>query len=124
VTAAVSDLQIRQAQADDLEELRRMAAEALGPDVVAAGGALQAPRTERVLGGELVLDQLVIAPTDEGVGVGHRLLDWVEGYGCSRELRAVRIAVEPGNERARSFYARRGYLPGGDGLVTRELAHR
>lgn len=147
MTAAVSDLQIRQAQADDLEELRRMAAEALGPDVVAAGGALQAPRTERVLGGdlvfvaeagrhlagyaavserggELVLDQLVIAPTDEGVGVGHRLLDWVEGYGCSRELRAVRIAVEPGNERARSFYARRGYLPCGDGLVTRELAHR
>jgi ribosomal protein S18 acetylase RimI-like enzyme len=147
VSPLVPDLVIREARSDDAEELRRIAAEAVLPDVAAAGGTREAPRTEQLLDGDLVfvalmgrhlagyaavserdgellLDQLVIAPTDEGMGVGNRLLDWVEGYGCSRDLRIVRIAVEPGNERARDFYARRGYQPGGDRAVTRELVHR
>jgi ribosomal protein S18 acetylase RimI-like enzyme len=141
------DLMIREAAAHEAEELRRIAAEALAPHVVAAGGALEAPRTEEVIAGDVLfvaergrhlagyaavsehgdvlqLDQLVIATTDEGVGIGNRLLDWVEGYGISRDKRAVRIAVEPGNERAREFYARRGYLAGDGDAVVRELVHR
>jgi len=143
----VSELTIREATADEAEELRRMAAEALAPHMVAAGGGLETPRTERVIAGDVVfvaerdshpagyaavsqqgdvlqLDQIVVAPTDEGSGVGGRLLDWVEGYGVSRELRAVRIVVEPENVRARDFYARRGSLPGEDDAVVREVAHR
>jgi ribosomal protein S18 acetylase RimI-like enzyme len=138
---------IREAAAHEAEELRRIAAEALAPHVVAAGGAVETPRTEQAIAGDVLfvaelghhlagyaavsehddlleLDQLVIATTDEGLGVGNRLLDWVEGYAISRELRAVRIAVEPGNDRARDFYARRGYMQGDGDAVVRDVVQR
>jgi GNAT superfamily N-acetyltransferase len=70
----------------------------------------------------LVLDQLVVAATDQGRGVGHALLDWVEGYGVSRGLQTVRVPAAGADQRARDFYLRRGYLDGGSALE-RELVH-
>ena len=76
----------------------------------------------RVDGAVLVVDRVMVAPADRGRHVGHRLLDWLEGYGVSRGLRQVRIAVEPGNRPAREFYNRRGYAPC-EGAVERDLPH-
>ena len=56
----------------------------------------------RVDGGVLVVDRVMVAPADRGRHVGHRLLDWLEGYGVSRGLERVRIAVEPENRPAPS----------------------
>src|SRR5690348_15485725 len=67
----------------------------------------------------LLVDRLVVAATDEGRGVGNRLLDWVEGYGVSRRLARVRIAVEEENRVARDFYRRRGYAPAARDSVER-----
>jgi GNAT superfamily N-acetyltransferase len=70
-----------------------------------------------------MLDQLVVASTDQGRQVGHRLLDWIEGYGVSRGLRAVRVPAVGADARARDFYGRRGSLPL-SGELERELPHR
>ncbi|MGZ4481821.1 MAG: GNAT family N-acetyltransferase [Gaiellales bacterium] len=141
----MNEIVIRQAEAGDEPALRRLAVEALDPELVAIGGHLEARRTESALGSDvvfvaecdghragyialsesgddLVVDQLVIASTERGRHVGHRLLDWAEGYGVSRRLTRVRIDVEPDNRRALEFYARRGYTAGADGPV-RELVH-
>jgi ribosomal protein S18 acetylase RimI-like enzyme len=65
---------------------------------------------------------VMVAPADRGRHVGHRLLDWLEGYGVSRGLERVRIAVEPDNRPAQEFYNRRGYAPCA-GAVERDLPH-
>ncbi len=141
----MSEIVIRPSQADDEPALRRLAVEALDPELVAIGGHLEAGRTESAIGSDvvfvaecdghragyialsessddLVVDQLVIASTERGRHVGHRLLDWAEGYGVNRSLTRVRIEVEPDNRRALEFYTRRGYNSEGGGLV-RELVH-
>jgi len=140
----MTDVAVREAQPGELDDLARLAQTAVPLDVVAAGGALE-DGVERQLesdqvfvaecegrragyaavserGDVLMLDQLVIAPTDHGRHVGHALLDWVEGYGVSRRLLAVVIDPTGADDRARDFYARRGYLPQ-DGVLRRELAH-
>ena len=73
-------------------------------------------------GRSLVIDQLVVAPADQGRHVGHRLLDWAEGYGTSRGLERVRVPADGSDRKAREFYVRRGYLDAGRALE-RELAH-
>jgi ribosomal protein S18 acetylase RimI-like enzyme len=143
----VTEVQVREGAPDDGPELRRLAAEALPVDVVAAGGTLQLGRADDVIESdkvfvaqaehhiagyvavtegddELVVDQLVIAPTDEGRGVGNALLDWAEGYGVSRAKRSIRVVVEDGNDRALRFYHRRGYASSPAGGLCRELAHQ
>jgi len=136
---------VRDARADELDRLPRIAESALPPEVASAGGAVEPERLAGQLGGDrvfvaecdgrragyaavsersgaLVLDQLVVAATDQGRHVGHRLLDWVEGYGISRGLSAVQVPAAGVDERARDFYRRRGYLEHGD-VLGRELTH-
>ena len=143
--AELVDVYVREARADELEQLPRLAAAALPGEVVAAGGLVEPRRLAEQLGGDrvfvaecdgrragyaavsehgqrLVLDQLVVASTDQGRHVGHRLLDWVEGYGVSRNLLGVRVPAAGVDDRARDFYLRRGYADRGDALE-RELAH-
>ena len=140
-----SGLVVREARGDELASLSRLAETAVPIDVVAAGGGVEPQRVAEQLGGNrvfvaesegrragyaavsehgdvLVLDQLVIARTDQARHVGHTLLDWIEGYGVSRGLRAVRVPAAGADARARDFYARRGYLPAA-GELERELAH-
>jgi GNAT superfamily N-acetyltransferase len=73
-------------------------------------------------GRTLVVDSMVVAPADQGRHVGHRLLDWAEGYGSSRGMDCVRIPVAGADRRARDFYARRGFVEAGDALV-RDIVH-
>ena len=122
---------MREARDGDRDALRLLAAEAVTPGVVAAAVLVDEDGTDHLLAGEpsdrplgvlLCVDQLVVAITDQGRGVGNRLLDWAEGYAVSRGKHAVSVRVEPDNRRAREFYARRGY--GHDGaLLERPLAH-
>jgi N-acetylglutamate synthase-like GNAT family acetyltransferase len=139
------DLVVREARGEELESLTRLAEAAVPIDVVVAGGGVEPERVAEQLGGDrvfvaesegrragyaavsehgdvLVLDQLVIAPTDQARHVGHTLLDWIEGYGVSRGLRVVRVPASGADARARDFYTRRSYLPAA-GELERELVH-
>jgi GNAT superfamily N-acetyltransferase len=135
----VSDVVVREGEAGDGPALRRLLAEAMGepdadPDailphdsgdvvfVAELGGHPAGYAAARVEGPVLVVDRVMVAPADRGRHVGHRLLDWLEGYGVSRGLERVRIAVERGNRAAEDFYARRGYAECADG-VERDLPH-
>ena len=73
-------------------------------------------------GRALVVDQIVVAPADQGRHVGNRLLDWAEGYGTSKGKDRVCIPAAGSDRRARDFYARRGYLDA-DGAFVREIPH-
>ena len=142
----MDDVKVRPCRPEDEPVLLRLAAEATDADVARAHGRFEAGRSLRMLeadivfvaeaegrpagyvtvreeGDALVLDQLAVGVADQGRHVGHRLLDWIEGYGVSRGLARVRIEVEADNARAREFYARRGYAAAGADRVERELAH-
>jgi len=133
----MSDVVVREGRAGDGPALRRLLAEAMGepdtdaigPDdpgdvvfVAELGGHPAGYAAARVDGAVLVVDRVMVAPADRGRHVGHCLLDWLEGYGVSRRLQCVRIAVERENRSARDFYARRGYAACDDG-VERDLPH-
>jgi GNAT superfamily N-acetyltransferase len=135
----MSDVVVREGGAGDGAALRRLLAEVMGepdagpdaipPDdsgdvvfVAELGGHPAGYAAARVEGSVLVVDRVMVAPADRGRHVGHRLLDWLEGYGVSRGLERVRIAVERGNRAAEDFYARRGYAECPDG-VERDLPH-
>jgi ribosomal protein S18 acetylase RimI-like enzyme len=134
----VSGVVVREGRRDDGPALRRLLAEAMGepdsPDAIGPddpgdvvfvaelGGHPAGYAAARVEGPVLVVDRVMVAPADRGRHVGHRLLDWLEGYGVSRGLVRVRIAVEQENRAARDFYARRGYAACSDG-VERDLPH-
>jgi ribosomal protein S18 acetylase RimI-like enzyme len=142
----VEDVTVRACGPEDEPALIRLAAESMAPQLEAAGARFDAARSLRALeddvvfvaesGGKpagyvtvrqeaeaLVVDQLAVGVADQGRHVGHRLLDWVEGYGMSRRLARVRVEVEPDNRRAREFYERRGYQAAADGRLERELVH-
>ena len=127
----MSRVSVREARGDEMHRLAQSALEALPPEIVSAG-SYQPRRTEQLLDadvvfvaeldghpaghvavrgrdGVLVVDQLVVDEAAQGLGVGNRLLDWVEGYALSQALPKVLIEVEPANTRALDFYQRRGY---------------
>jgi ribosomal protein S18 acetylase RimI-like enzyme len=61
--------------------------------------------------GPMVVEQLFVAPGHEQRGIGHRLLAYAEGYAIAERARSLQIVVELGNETARSFYRRLGFVP-------------
>ena len=87
-----------------------------------SGGHPAGYAAARVDGAVLVVDRVMVAPADRGRHVGHRLLDWLEGYGVSRGLVRVRIAVENENRAARDFYAAVA-MPRAPRRVERDLPH-
>jgi len=140
----VSEITVREARPDEAADLEHLATAALA-DVVTTGGEAIPERLGSELradavfvaecedrtagyaavaehGDTLVLDQLVVAPTDRGRHVGHALLDWAEGYGVSRGLHRVRVDLAGTDQRAHDFYLRRGYLERA-GALERELVH-
>jgi ribosomal protein S18 acetylase RimI-like enzyme len=135
----MSDVLVRPGRVEDEPALRRLVAETIGEpvggiepleprpagDVVFVAEVAGHPAgyaAARVEGAVLVVDRVMVAPADRGRHVGHRLLDWLEGYGVSCGLEQVRIAVERDNRPAQEFYNRRGYAPCGD-AVERDLPH-
>lgn len=67
--------------------------------------------------GQLVVEQLLVAPGHERRGIGRRLLAYAEGLAIAERRRALRIVVERDNRRARSFYRQVGFRPLGAELV-------
>lgn len=61
--------------------------------------------------GSLVIEQLFVVPGHERRGVGHRLLDYAEGYAIAERAPTLRIVVERDNAPARDFYQREGFVP-------------
>jgi GNAT superfamily N-acetyltransferase len=131
----MSDIVVRPFREADTAALHRLAGETSSPAEVVppapAGDVVFVAEVEghpagymavREDGPALVLDQMVVAPADQGRRVGHRLLDWAEGYGSSRGLQCVCVPAEVSDRRAREFYASRGYVEAGDALV-RDIAH-
>jgi ribosomal protein S18 acetylase RimI-like enzyme len=68
-------------------------------------------------GDALRVEQLCVHPAHEAEGIGGQLLDWVEGYAISSRATRLEIVVESGNDRASSFYRRRGFVSAGPDLL-------
>jgi ribosomal protein S18 acetylase RimI-like enzyme len=69
--------------------------------------------------GSFVIEQLFVLPGHERRGVGHRLLDYAEGYAIAERAPTLSIVVERDNTPARAFYQRAGFVP-----VTTEIFER
>jgi ribosomal protein S18 acetylase RimI-like enzyme len=68
--------------------------------------------------GEAVrIEQLCVHPAHEAEGIGGQLLDWAEGYAIATRAARLEVVVETGNERAASFYRRRGFVAAGPDLL-------
>jgi GNAT superfamily N-acetyltransferase len=63
------------------------------------------------------VDQLFVSPEHEAEGVGTQLLEYVEGFAISQGAARLRVVVERDNDRARRFYAGRGFAAAGDDVV-------
>jgi ribosomal protein S18 acetylase RimI-like enzyme len=72
------------------------------------GGYVALRRMEE---GLIVVEQIFVAPGHERRGIGRRLLAYAEGYAIAERARSLQIVVEEGNEKARSFYRRSGFVP-------------
>jgi GNAT superfamily N-acetyltransferase len=131
----VAEIVVRLFRDSDSPALERLAGEASTPDelvpsapdrdvifVAEVEGHPAGYMALREDGRALVVDQIVVAPADQGRHVGHRLLEWAEGYGTSRGMERVQIPASGSDRRARDFYARRGYVDAGGALV-RDIPH-
>lgn len=61
----------------------------------------------------LVLDQLYILKTYQGVGIAHALMDWAIDEARQRHAAELYLTVYVDNHRARRFYDRYGFEPVG-----------
>ncbi len=68
-------------------------------------------------GDALRVDQLWINPGHVAEGVGTQLLEYVEGFAITDGAATLKVVVESDNERARSFYHRRGFVDAGAQIV-------
>jgi GNAT superfamily N-acetyltransferase len=63
------------------------------------------------------VDQLFVSPEHEAEGVGRQLLEYAEGYAIWTGAEILQVVVEGGNDRAVSFYQRRGFMRVDDDLL-------
>ncbi len=64
-----------------------------------------------IVGDRGYLEELVVRPGYRGQGIGSKLMDWADGVFLEHGVRQVELLVVAGNEEARRFYERRGFLP-------------
>jgi ribosomal protein S18 acetylase RimI-like enzyme len=95
-----SDDRVLEALADDLLFLARDEGDPAGYVAL-----------RREADGALVIDLLFVVPGHERRGVGHRLLDYAEGFAIAERAPALRIVVDNDNAVARDFYQRAGFVP-------------
>lgn len=79
--------------------------------VIERRSQLVALRKVDVIGDRGYVDELVVTRGHRGRGLGSQLMDWVDGIFHERGVRQVELRVVAGNEGARRFYERRGFLP-------------
>lgn len=59
------------------------------------------------------LNLLAVTPAYRGRGVGRELVDWLEACARTAGIFDVRLELRAGNERARAFYERLGFIESG-----------
>ncbi|QNE32662.1 GNAT family N-acetyltransferase [Sphingomonas sp. NBWT7] len=64
--------------------------------------------------GTIHLHQLYVDPAAHGSGVAPALLDWAKGLARRRGTPTILLTVWEGNDRARAFYAKHGFVHVGD----------
>ena len=64
-----------------------------------------------VIGDSGYLDEFAVMGGHRGQGLGTQLMDWADDVFCQRGVRQVELRLVVGNEGARRFYERRGFLP-------------
>jgi ribosomal protein S18 acetylase RimI-like enzyme len=80
--------------------------------------------------GETELISMWVAPCARGQGVAGALMDAVIEWARARGIETVSLRVMEGNERARAFYRRCGFVEDGpleyspDGRLERRMTHR
>src|SRR5215204_180845 len=63
------------------------------------------------------VDQLFVSPEHEAQGVGRQLLEFAEGYAIWQGAASLQVVVEPGDERAVTFYRGRGFTEASEDLL-------
>ncbi len=81
--------------------------------VAEVGGAAAGYVAVHHEGATACVEQLFVSPEHEGEGVGRRLLEHAEGFAISEAAETLQVVVEPGNDRASTFYRSRGFVPAG-----------
>jgi ribosomal protein S18 acetylase RimI-like enzyme len=61
-------------------------------------------------GGDVVVEQLFVAPGHERRGIGRRLLGYPEGYAIAERAGSLQVVVEEWNWPAQGFYRRSGFV--------------
>jgi ribosomal protein S18 acetylase RimI-like enzyme len=61
--------------------------------------------------GQLLVEQILVAPGHEQRGIGRRLLATAEEFARAEGVASLGIAVEEDNWIARAFYRRSGFVP-------------
>lgn len=79
--------------------------------VAEQGGEIVAFCKADIVGVRGYLDELVVKPEYRGQGIGSKLMDWADSVFREHGVRQVELLVVVGNEDARRFYERRGFLP-------------
>ena len=83
-------------------------------EVLACDGGVTGYFIAMVGAGELHLLNLTVAPAQQGLGLGHLLLDAVQDHGRRLGLATLLLEVRRSNVRAQTLYLRRGFATVGE----------
>jgi ribosomal protein S18 acetylase RimI-like enzyme len=72
-------------------------------------------------GRDAFIDELYVAPSYRGAGLGRQAVEWAEDACRAHGAGAVHLEVEIDNERAHALYRRRGFAERGLRLMTKRL---
>ena len=72
-------------------------------------------------GRDAFIDELYVAPSYRGAGLGRRAVEWAEDACRAHGAGAVHLEVEIDNERAHALYRRSGFAERGLRLMTKRL---
>jgi ribosomal protein S18 acetylase RimI-like enzyme len=72
-------------------------------------------------GRDAFIDELYVAPSYRGAGLGRQAVEWAEAACMAHGAGAVHLEVEIDNERAHALYRRRGFAERGLRLMTKRL---
>lgn len=72
-------------------------------------------------GRDAFIDELYVAPSYRGAGLGRQAVEWAEAACRAQGAGAVHLEVEIDNERAHALYRRSGFAERGLRLMTKRL---
>ncbi|MEF8861712.1 MAG: GNAT family N-acetyltransferase [Haloarculaceae archaeon] len=107
-TAREHGLAYRREQLDDADA-RVWVAEREGAWVGYVRASVSTPAPVFARGPTLQVGELYVVPGARGAGVADALLDRAAEWGRTRDCERVGLSVNANNDRARSFYDRRGF---------------